>query len=180
METNKYIAAALDLFTQLSVNFTKHDEAHAYVAGGVAVSWWLGNSRVTMDLDAVFQGRFPYPDKMPYNDLLAFDPTYNDTLSLVQEDYYDRAVEIANVNGLHIHIVAPVDLVLMKISRGSPKDWADIEGLIDKRLIDKREFEELAEDALKIYIGDTKWLLPGIEKVKTMLDEQQCKQNFHP
>lgn len=181
---NPVIEAALRLMEQVASQLRPDVEACAYIAGGVAVSWWLGKSRVTFDLDAVYSGRFGVYDISPveicgHSGRMELDTNYNDSFSFVQEDYYDRAEEIAVIGRMHVKVVAPVDLALMKISRFSQKDREDITDLIKAGLVDESEFERLAADARITYIGNLEQIEYGLEfaRQKFMeLDECSFRQ----
>lgn len=180
---NPIIKAALTLMRKVSEQLKPGIEASAYIAGGVAVSWWLGEERTTLDLDAVYSGRFGIYDisgvEVENRDsLMELDTNYNDSFSFVQEDYYDRAVEIARFGDFHVKVTAPVDLVLMKLSRFSQKDREDISSLVLSGLVDRDELERLAEDAKVTYIGNLERIEYGLDFVREKFEELEGACSF--
>lgn len=185
MTENAYLKSALKILENMAPAFDPTEDSHVYIAGGVAVAWWLWDKRVTYDLDAVFIGKLRPEAKVVTKDGdVSLDVNFNDTLSLVEENYQERATEVAVFEKLHVHMISPVDLVLMKASRASQKDMDDIEALIKKGLVDKDEFLRLAKDAMVIYIGNPRPVTITLEKIEQMFPkkkkEQKCPRHFHP
>lgn len=168
-----------DALTLLQKTASAFDgEAHVYVAGGIAVAWWLQGKnevRTTLDIDAIFEGKVKPDAVIPAREGgVGLDMNFTDTLSLVDEEYPARAKEIAVFDNLHVHMIAPVDLILMKASRASPKDMEDIRRLIS--FVDKKEFKRLAKNALVIYIGNLAPVKTTLARIERLFP---C-QSFHP
>lgn len=134
-----------------------------YIAGGVAVNYYVG-SRYTMDVDAVYSHRI----LLDFESLaqtseegvpLYFDNNYNDTFSLMHEDYQDDAIlweGINNKNRLIIaKVLAPIDLAISKISRNGDQDRDDIFSLAREGLFTADALEERALEALDYFVGNT-------------------------
>lgn len=133
---------------------------NAYIAGGVAMSYWLGaNMRQASDLDVFYSHRLPKPDIRPMaiegaNHKFSYDYNFNNAFSLIQANYPDRAETVCDIENLRVNVLAPVDLVIMKASSFTGKDRLDIKNLIDNKLIEKNIFLNLYDDAVIDYFGD--------------------------
>lgn len=181
MTDNPCVRSALRILEGMAKAFDPGKENHAYVAGGIAVAWWLGGERTTKDLDVVFDGDIlPGVEVSTRDGDVFLDWNFSDTLSLVEEDYFSRSVEVAVFGPLHVHMLAPVDLVLMKASRASPKDMADISGLVRKDLVNKKEFLALAESALVIYVGHPGPVRDRIAEIAAMFPKEGTCPSFRP
>lgn len=119
-----------------------------FVAGGMAVNYWCG-SRYTEDVDATFSY---HKLALPFNELtvhytsqsgndsfIYLDPNYNDTFSLMHENYQDDCVEWEGVGNekriIKVHVLNPVDLALSKLARFEVQDREDIKTLASENLI---------------------------------------------
>ena len=103
-----------------------------------------------------------------------FDYNFNDTFSLIHSDYPKRATFVQSYGKLTAHIISPVDLALMKISRFSERDRNDIKELVREGLIDRDELKDLANDALNDYVGNTEVLRTSLDIVLTCNAEKIC------
>lgn len=158
---NIVFSGALDVLEQVSQELQPGcGPIYAFVAGGMAVSWWLGDRRVSYDVDAIFSHRFAIPNISSSivvdgeKRTVYFDHNFNDTFSLLQQDYPDRAEEVGRFGELVVKVIAPVDLAIMKCSRFTEKDRNDIILMISDGLIDREEFFSLAQDAMLDYVGN--------------------------
>ncbi|MGU5866746.1 DUF6036 family nucleotidyltransferase [Aeromonas caviae] len=133
-----------------------------YIAGGVAVNYYIG-SRYTMDVDAVYSHRIllDFESLVQTSEdgtLLYFDSNYNDTFSLMHENYQEDAIlweGINNKNRLIIaKVLAPVDLAISKISRNGDQDREDILSLAREGLFTAGELEARALEALEYFVGN--------------------------
>lgn len=133
-----------------------------YIAGGVAVNYYIG-SRYTMDVDAVYSHRIllDFESLVQTSEdgtLLYFDSNYNDTFSLMHENYQEDAIlweGINNKNRLIIaKVLAPVDLAISKISRNGDQDREDILSLAREGLFTAGALEARALEALKYFVGN--------------------------
>lgn len=178
---NRHIRAALNLLEELSGNFNPDTDNAAYIAGGVAVIFWVQDFRVTQDLDAIFDGELLDGKAITKrNNDLFIDFNFNDTLSLVQEDYRERAVPVGKFGSLTVFVVAPVDLVLMKISRGTEKDMNDVRMLIESGIVDREELARLAEDAFAIYIGNPAYPKSNLAKAMEFFNDEEATPAYRP
>ena len=164
-KSNPYLRAGTNILQRIaetvqgtSVNIS------AYIAGGLAVSYWLDGRRMSLDLDVLFSHRIVLEQGLSaqvesteplFAERVDFDYNFSDAFSLLQADYPDRAQYLVKYGNLKVYILAPVDLVLMKMSRFSGRDREDIKALINENLVDREELHRLAQDALKDFIGNT-------------------------
>ena len=171
----------------LEIIATKVPDSHlefplkAYIVGGVAINFYT-NYRMSDDIDIQFERKI---QDLP-NDLfvvylsedgtykeLYLDENYNDTLGLMQEDYQDRAKHYRTFNSkFEVNIIAPVDIAISKTLRFSSKDEEDIKELIKKGLVNKEQYIELVDDAIKVGVGfDTNTAIHKKELVLELIDE---------
>lgn len=88
---------------------------------------------------------------------LNYDLTFNTTLGPLHEDYLDRAVPLeafSPTSALHILIAAPVDLAISKLGRATDQDVEDIQKLLIHGLVSTAELEQLALQAIDVYVGN--------------------------
>lgn len=180
---NRMFDAALDIMRQLSEEIKMADvQVDAYIAGGMAVSWWIGEDRWSIDVDAFFSHRLMMPELKSNLEIdneeheVFLDHNFNDTFMLIQQDYPDRATEVAVFNNLHIHVIAPVDLIITKIARLSNQDLMDIDLLIGKNLVDRDEFHELLSDALIDFIGNPDRILHKLKIIERLFNVNEKKK----
>ena len=132
----------------------------AYIVGGVA-NYLYTQARVSDDIDMIISHRIDLPKnlfvvylKNNSFEKLTFDDNYNDTLGLLHEDYEDRAKFYKTIDGkFEVYILSPIDLVISKLLRLSDNDEQDIKGLIQRGLVNKEKFIELANDAINVGVG---------------------------
>lgn len=177
---NPVFSAALNIMQQIRENIKKTDiQVDAYIAGGMAVSYWVGEERISYDVDAILSHRIVLPNLSSELEIngktrnVIFNHNFNHSFFLKQENYRNRATEVAIYDNFHVHVLAPVDLAIMKASRFVKRDIDDIELLIKNKLIDKIEFEYLVEYALKSDISDHAPLLENLEIINGIFDKYQ-------
>ena len=162
---NPYLRAGTNILQRIAE--TVQDvpaDISAYIAGGLAISYWLEGRRISLDLDVLFSHRIVLEQGLSarvesaepvFAERVDFDYNFSDAFSLLQADYPDRAHFLVKYGSLQVYVLAPVDLVLMKVSRFSGRDREDIKALMNENLVDQQELHRLAEDAIKDYIGNT-------------------------
>lgn len=141
----------------------------AFLAGGVAVHYWVG-SRVTADIDAEFSlADTGYRHFLPIEDVMAYvdddgtsraihiDRNYSAVFALMHEDYVARARPLGDQLGgkgkLEVYVLAPEDLAISKMARWSPHDQEDVAALATAGYLDADELEQLALDAARTAVG---------------------------
>lgn len=158
-----FIVSSLDKIDATLQGNYKGPPIEMYIAGGVAVNYYIG-SRYTMDVDAVYSHRIllDFESLVQTSEdgtLLYFDSNYNDTFSLMHENYQEDAIlwdGINNKNRLIIaKVLAPVDLAISKISRNGDQDREDILSLAREGLFTADELEARALEALEYFVGNT-------------------------
>lgn len=155
-----------------------------YVAGGAALHLLTG-ARVTEDVDATFSKKVMLGDdiQVSYRDadgrarILYLDRSYNDTLGLLHADAYrdSQVVAVPEVDSkrIEVRILAPVDLVVSKLSRFSDQDRGDIELLARRGLIDSASVRRRAEEALADYVGDPAPVRTSIDIACRLIDAER-------
>lgn len=132
-----------------------------YIAGGAAVHWYTGH-RVTKDVDAEFAARvllgevlINYLDDDGAQRQVYLDANYTTARGLMHEDYvlHARRAAMFDTDNLKVHMLAPVDLAVSKLSRWAPVDRDDIAALADAGLLRADELETRAREALVAAIG---------------------------
>lgn len=159
----------------LRMNGYSGEPIKMFLAGGMAINYWCG-IRYTEDVDASFSRRImlsgdelivQYTRADGRKSHIYLDSAYNPTLALMHEDYEENAVlwpEVGLPNQLvQLHVLAPVDLALSKVSRFSEQDREDIKALAREELINVSAFRERAYEALGAFVGN---LIP----VKTTIE----------
>jgi len=160
----------------------------ACVAGGAALHFYTG-SRVSKDIDAKIMARVlldPKDLQVAYRDadgharLLYFDTQYNDTFALMHHDTYADALPIAvdgvDARRLEVKLLTPLDLAVSKLSRFSDQDQADIRALAREGLIDARQLQRRAEEALPDYVGNLDRVKTSIKIAGRLVGAEQKKQ----
>jgi len=158
---------------------------NAYIAGGIAISYWLDGMRSSNDLDVIFSHRFfikeglfrKYTDPDNIENSVFFDYNFNPMFSLIQADYHERAHLICEYDNINVYVLSPEDIALMKASRYKEKDKWDILKLAEAGLLDKNKIQDLADDALKDFIGDPvniiysiKYIIDTIKSVEANIE----------
>lgn len=155
------------------------------IFGGAAVHFYT-QYRTSYDVDIDFlMKRVPVNHSMSVQFIdddqprtVVIDQTYNPTLGPLHEDYVDRA-EIFPVDcgeNLLVKFAAPVDLAISKLGRFAPHDQQDIQALIDQGLICRQQFEDLARDALSMYIGNPREQEMNLEATLRLFPEYRPNQ----
>ena len=141
----------------------------AFLAGGVAVHYWVGN-RVTTDVDAEFSlAGTGYRNFLPVDDVIVYDDAdgkrgavhidrnYTPVFALMHEDYVARSRPLGNQLGgkgkLEVYVLSPADLAISKMARWAPHDQEDVVALAAAGLLDPEELERLAFEAAATAIG---------------------------
>lgn len=139
---------------------------HVYLAGGLAVHLYCG-TRVTSDVDAEFSARVFLPPDLVVTvrledgqeSVLHFDTNYNSSFALMHEDYVKDALDTdLQLENLHLHVLAPVDLAVSKIARLADVDRADIRALVAAGLVTPQQIETRAEQAMVGFVGGMEML----------------------
>ena len=74
---------------------------------------------------------------------------------------------------IEVRILAPVDLVVSKLSRFSDQDRGDIELLARRGLIDSASVRRRAEEALADYVGDPAPVRTSIDIACRLIDAER-------
>ena len=147
----------------------------AFLAGGVAVHYWVG-SRVTADVDAEFslmgtgyRNFLPIDDVMAYVDddgntrAIHIDRNYTPVFALMHEDYVARSCRLGDKLGgkgkLEVYVLSPPDLAISKMARWSPNDQEDVIALAAAGYLDADALERLAFEAAETAVGHNPGLL---------------------
>lgn len=138
------------------------------IAGGTAVAFWIDLPRVSRDLDVFYSHRLLPPSGLSalFEDadgkkiLLEYDYGFSETMSLLHHDFASRRHMLSQkFENMHVFVLAPVDIAIMKLTRFDSRDQQDIQKMVDAGVMhNAKEFSSLAEDAQKDYIGDLKRL----------------------
>lgn len=152
-----------------------------YLAGGMALNFYSG-ARYTEDVDASFSHRVLVPASELAVDYLRedgststlyFDANYNDTFALLHPDYRQDAVEWTGIGNdrrlIHLYVLKPVDLAVSKVSRFSEQDRGDILLLAQLNLFTADELLQRSTEALKHYVGDTRWIRVNLDELENEL-----------
>lgn len=150
----------------------------AYIAGGSACYLYTG-IRMSHDVDAEFSLRIIRPDVIvSFTDeqgierTVHLDTNYSNTLGLMHDEYDKRALSSGLVaQGFQIMLLAPADLAISKLARFAEHDQSDIFALIQHDLIDRVEFETLANDALGYFVGNVEPVRTNLRKALTFFDQ---------
>jgi len=175
--SSDYIQVIAQLLTKFGASLGKLEQPlPVIIFGGVAVHFYT-ESRISMDVDIDFMMRRVFLDEnmsVQYiqdgiSHTIVIDRTYTPVLGPVQEDYIDRATPFSQECGsnLLVMVASPVDLAISKLGRFAEHDQEDIRNLIECGLLEKKEFEELATDAISVYVGRVE---PVITNMKKALD----------
>lgn len=158
-----------------------------YVAGGAAVHFYTAY-RVSADLDAIFSKRLLLHDEVEVAwqgedgnpRLLYLDKQYNDTFSLMHEDYAAAAIPCAELNTgkrkIHVYFLSPTDLVVSKLSRYEAVDQEDIRELAKLALLNADAVRTRAEEALGRYVGNMTRIKNSIRLACKLIDDVQGKR----
>jgi len=148
-----------------------------FLAGGMALHFYSG-ARYTEGVDASFSQRILVPardltvdyvreDGSPSN--LYFDANYNDTFALMHPDYRDNAREWAGIGNenclMQLYVLSPLDLAVSKVSRFPEQDREDIVLLARSGYFKSEELKPHALEALKCYVGDTRWIQVNLDQL---------------
>ncbi|OLY72072.1 hypothetical protein AU074_12910 [Pseudomonas sp. ATCC PTA-122608] len=143
------------------------------VFGGCAVHLYT-NHRVSTDVDAeIYSARAP--DRFLLQTLLAevpeqfvdersgrlmelnYDLQYNTGFGPLHEEYWERSLPLEEFpieSALHLHIAAPIDIVISKLGRATDQDVGDIMALLRSGFILTTELRRLALQAIDMYVGN--------------------------
>ena len=158
-----------------------------YVAGGTAVHFYTAY-RVSADVDAIFSKRLLLPDEVEVAwtgedgapRLLYLDKQYNDTFTLMHEDYAAAAIPCAELNvgkrKIHVYFLSPIDLVVSKLSRYETVDQEDIRALAEQGLVSADAVKKRAEAALGGYVGEMTRIKNSIKLACKLIDAVQSKR----
>lgn len=176
-----FIKAIKEVFEKLSKEVfgdnLPPEPVMVYLAGGAATHIYT-QARMSNDVDAEFHARMIRPPVVvTYMDgeemrTVHLDQNYSPTLGMQHDGYQDRALEAGfEVKGFKVMLLAPVDLAITKLARFAEHDQADIKSLISAGLIDRQEFETLANEAVDIMVGNTGLAKASIKRVLSFFDE---------
>jgi hypothetical protein len=179
------------LLLQLEDRLKLTRSVNVYLAGGMAVHLYTQN-RMTMDVDAEFDGRIAIP-----NDVLVdveqgdgstrpmyIDTNYNSTFALMHPDYKKDAEFIDfELPNFRVYVLQPVDLAVSKIARFQDMDREDIRALILHDLTTADAIEQRAEQAIGYFVGGQEMLRYNIRDAVALSRVAELKreriQIFH-
>ena len=163
-----YFDASLDILKQISKTVGNCQQTvNAYIADGQAMSFWCNGFRASLELAVIFSHKilleqnlhaFIFSNNLTDTIRVDFDYNFNSTFSLIHPIFPQRATPIHRYGKLKVHIIAPIDIVLMKLTRFSEEDREDIKELISRGLIDPSQLIKLAYDAMYGYVGNLELL----------------------
>ena len=108
--------------------------------------------------------------------LLYLDKQYNETFSLMHEDYA-AAIPCAELNvskrKIHVYFLSPIDLVVSKLSRYETVDQEDIRALAEQGLVNADAVRKRAEEALGGYVGEMSRIKNSIKLACKLIDAVQ-------
>jgi hypothetical protein len=163
MQTNSPLAGALrKLLQELESRTNLGRPVTIYIAGGMAAHLYT-QARATTDVDAEFPARFVIPPDLTAKieagpqagEILYIDTNYNPTFSLLHEHYQQDAQPLdLGLKMINVRVLAPVDLVLSKLTRLAAPDIEDIEAILRAGLVSVDQLERRGEEAIAGYVGD--------------------------
>jgi hypothetical protein len=165
LKQTRYSEAIAELLRRVGARLfpdgTPARDVPVVLAGGAAAHLYTG-ARVSKDVDAEFLARVLKPDvNVLYSDddgterTVHLDVSYTNTLGLMHEDYLDRSLPThIQAPGLEVRLLSPVDLAISKLGRWADHDRSDVRALVEAHLLDRGEFERLANEALSYYVGN--------------------------
>ena len=182
IENNEILNVFFDIITQLNKfippNFVQ--EIQGYCVGGIAMSYWIGPSRRTTDVDIIFSHKIFFEELKfkKNNNYLILEKNFNDSFSALQEDYPSRATFIKKIGKINIFVISPEDLAIMKISRWNDRDRTDVISLIERKLLNKEKLYELYNDVKNYYIGNPSNLQYTFDDVIEMIEKSTPKKIY--
>jgi len=135
---------------------------HITVVGGVAIILLGLRDRATLDIDIA-----------PTTDATLFQKVCGQLGIPVDIITIASTVDLVHVSGnnfyegpfLTVDVVAPEDLIKMKLERFYKQDPEDIYAIIDQLDLPYESFERIARDMLIDFVGDPRALLLSIKQV---------------
>jgi len=88
---------------------------------------------------------------------LNYDLQYNTSFGPLHEDYWERSLPLEEFpleSALHLHVAAPIDIAISKLSRATDQDVDDIMALLRAGFIVTAELRQLALQAIDMYVGN--------------------------
>ena len=170
MKDNSFFQAALKVLEKISKTIDNSPvDVNAYIAGGIAVAYWLEGMRKSLDLDVLFSHTLILSEP-PFADVdgerVIYDGNFSPSMALIEPDYPDRATFITKFGKLNVFVLSPEDIVISKCSRLSDKDSEDIVRLADEGYLQHIEkISKLMTEAKSYYIGDLDNIQYNMDKV---------------
>lgn len=111
---------------------------------------------------------YVYVDEAGIVQTLERDASFNTTLAPLHEDYEDRVVRLvaqSHAPHVEVYVASAVDVAISKLGRFGDRDQRDIQALLRLSVVDINEFERLAREAIRYYVGDMNRVLGNLAVV---------------
>lgn len=118
---------------------------------------------------------YVFLDESGISQMLELDPSFNTTLGPLHEDYEDRVIRLrvqSVVPNVEVYVASPIDVAISKLGRFGDIDQKDIQALLRLPVVNVKEFERLAREAIGYYVGNKVPVLGNLEEA--LKDYQQA------
>lgn len=159
---------------QLSKNYDyAKNDVNAFIVGGMAVAYWIAESRMSKDVDAILSfscGAVDVPSVFVDGEKITYDMTFSPDFGLLDPDYAERATFVKKIGKMNVFVLSPDDIAIMKLSRMADKDIADILSLVDNGFLqDVNILEEIFKNALDYYVGNPENMIGRFEQFRNIV-----------
>lgn len=160
-----------------------------YLAGGMGVNFYT-DERPSFDIDMECSRDLAHyldddiVEKISEN-VLYVDKNYNSALSLLHEDYIQNSIPLEEIPfseydkiKIKPYVLSALDIAISKIDRFSLNDQTDIKNMYNKNLFTIEELETKANEAIKYYIGDDRFVKINLKETIDMLKEEDLNKKI--
>lgn len=175
------IAASLVILENISIGIIDPDvRIKTYIIEDMAICYWLDGIRPSDTLSLIFSRRpvlepgltAPVMDAQgKQTGEVRLDCSFDSFFSLLHPAYAERARLIARLPAMDVFVLAPEDIILMKMALLSERDGPAIVSLARKGLLDLGAIELLTEEALERYVGCRGHIRQNLQRIGQMLRE---------